>query len=47
MALVAAFIENKKLCLFDEWVAVQEPSIKEAFYYEILPSLGDRRNSSL
>jgi putative ATP-binding cassette transporter len=39
MALVAAFIEDKELYLFDEWAADQDPSFKEAFYHEILPSL--------
>ena len=42
MALVAAFIEDKELYLFDEWAADQDPSFKEAFYHEILPSLKAR-----
>lgn len=39
MALVAAFVEDKELYLFDEWAADQDPSFKEVFYREILPSL--------
>jgi putative ATP-binding cassette transporter len=42
MALVAAFIEDKELYLFDEWAADQDPSFKDAFYHEILPSLKAR-----
>lgn len=42
LALVVAFIEDKDLYLFDEWAADQDPSFKEAFYHEILPSLRER-----
>lgn len=42
MALIAAFIEDKHLYLFDEWAADQDPNFKEAFYHEILPSLRAR-----
>lgn len=45
MALVAAFIEDKELYLFDEWAADQDPNFKEAFYHEILPSLKARRKA--
>ncbi|MDO8052398.1 cyclic peptide export ABC transporter [Janthinobacterium sp. SUN211] len=39
MALVAAFVEDRELYLFDEWAADQDPSFKDIFYREILPSL--------
>jgi putative ATP-binding cassette transporter len=39
MALLAAFVEDKQLYLFDEWAADQDPMFKEVFYHEILPSL--------
>jgi len=39
VALVAALVEDKEFYLFDEWAADQDPSFKEAFYSEILPSL--------
>jgi putative ATP-binding cassette transporter len=42
MALVAAFMEDRELYLFDEWAADQDPSFKEIFYREILPSLKAR-----
>jgi putative ATP-binding cassette transporter len=42
MALVAAFVEDKELYLFDEWAADQDPGFKEAFYHEILPALKAR-----
>jgi putative ATP-binding cassette transporter len=42
MALVAAFMEDRDLYLFDEWAADQDPSFKKIFYREILPSLKAR-----
>ena len=42
MALVAAFVEDKELYLFDEWAADQDPGFKDAFYREILPALKAR-----
>lgn len=42
MALLAAFIEDKELYLFDEWAADQDPVFKEVFYHEVLPSLKAR-----
>lgn len=42
MALLAAFIEDKELYLFDEWAADQDPIFKEVFYHEVLPSLKAR-----
>lgn len=47
MALVTAFIEDKALYLFDEWAADQDPSFKNAFYHEILPSLKARGKAVL
>jgi len=42
MALLAAFIEDKELYLFDEWAADQDPVFKEVFYHEVLPALKAR-----
>ncbi len=42
LALVAAFVEDKELYVFDEWAADQDPVFKEVFYYNILPSLKAR-----
>jgi putative ATP-binding cassette transporter len=42
MALVAVFMDDRDLYLFDEWAADQDPGFKEIFYREILPSLRAR-----
>jgi putative ATP-binding cassette transporter len=34
-----ACLEDRPLCLFDEWAADQDPGFKEIFYHEILPDL--------
>ena len=39
LALLVSFLEDKEIYLFDEWAADQDPVFKDAFYYEILPSL--------
>ncbi|MBZ4422341.1 cyclic peptide export ABC transporter [Myxococcus sp. RHSTA-1-4] len=42
LALVAAFLEDRPIYLFDEWAADQDPSFKEVFYRELLPELKRR-----
>ena len=42
LALVVSFVDDKKLYLFDEWVADQDPAFKRIFYTEILPELKAR-----
>lgn len=39
LALVAAYLEDAELYLFDEWAADQDPSFKLVFYNRILPEL--------
>lgn len=39
LALIISLLENKRLYIFDEWPANQDPQYKEIFYYEILPTL--------
>ncbi len=39
LALLVAFVEDKKLYIFDEWAADQDPDFKAVFYREILPKL--------
>ncbi len=39
LALIAAFLEDRPLYLFDEWAADQDPQFKAIFYREILPGL--------
>ena len=39
LALLAACLEARPICLFDEWAANQDPTFKRIFYHEILPDL--------
>lgn len=42
LALLAAFLEDRPVYVFDEWAADQDPEFKEVFYRQILPGLKDR-----
>jgi putative pyoverdin transport system ATP-binding/permease protein len=42
LALLTAYIEDRPVCLFDEWAADQDPVFKEVFYHELLPDLKAR-----
>lgn len=42
LALVAALLEDKPVCVFDEWAADQDPGFRRLFYERILPGLRDR-----
>lgn len=42
LALLTSLMENKDICLFDEWAANQDPHFKSIFYYQILPDLKRR-----
>lgn len=42
VALLVSFLENKRLYVFDEWAADQDPAFKEVFYQQILPELKAR-----
>lgn len=42
LALVAAYLEDRPVYLFDEWAADQDPLFKRVFYAEILPDLKRR-----
>ena len=39
LALLSACLEDRPICLFDEWAANQDPGFKRIFYHEILPEL--------
>jgi putative pyoverdin transport system ATP-binding/permease protein len=39
LALLAAYIEDRPLYVFDEWAADQDPTFKAVFYEELLPEL--------
>ena len=42
LALLAAYVEDRSIYLFDEWAADQDPAFKEVFYTELLPELKRR-----
>ncbi|MCC8365345.1 cyclic peptide export ABC transporter [Xenorhabdus sp. PB61.4] len=42
LALVAAYLEDRPIYLFDEWAADQDPVFKRIFYTELLPELKSR-----
>lgn len=42
LALLAAYLEDRPLYLFDEWAADQDPLFRNFFYNEILPDLKKR-----
>ena len=39
LALLAAYIEDRPLYVFDEWAADQDPAFKAVFYEQLLPDL--------
>jgi putative ATP-binding cassette transporter len=45
LALVAAYLEERAVYLFDEWAADQDPEFKRVFYTELLPELKARRKT--
>ncbi len=42
LALLAAYLEDRPIYLFDEWAADQDPEFKEVFYRRLLPELKAR-----
>lgn len=42
LALIASYIEDRSIYLFDEWAADQDPEFKEVFYRKLLPELKQR-----
>ncbi|HEY9834813.1 MAG TPA: cyclic peptide export ABC transporter [Stenomitos sp.] len=47
LALLAAYLEDRPIYLFDEWAADQDPIFKEIFYTQFLPQLRDRGKTVL
>ena len=47
LTLLTAYLENRPICLFDEWASDQDPSFKELFYTEFLPQLRDQGKTVL
>ncbi len=42
LALLAAYLEDKPVMIFDEWAENQDPEFKNVFYKELLPELKSR-----
>ncbi len=42
LALLSSALENRPICIFDEWAADQDPGFRDKFYNEILPRLKAR-----
>ena len=42
LALLAAYLEDRPIYLFDEWAADQDPQFKDIFYRELVPELRDQ-----
>jgi putative ATP-binding cassette transporter len=42
LALLACYLEDRPIYLFDEWAADQDPYFREVFYQQILPELMSR-----
>jgi cyclic peptide transporter len=39
LALLVSYLDDKPICLFDEWAADQDPEYREYFYTALLPEL--------
>ncbi|REI04103.1 hypothetical protein DOS81_01970 [Staphylococcus felis] len=39
LALLVSYLEDKPICLFDEWAADQDPEYRRIFYHVLLPEL--------
>ncbi len=42
LALMLCYLENRPICLFDEWAADQDPEFRELFYNQLIKELKDR-----
>jgi putative ATP-binding cassette transporter len=42
LALLAAFVQDRPIYVFDEWASDQDPMFKQVFYRQILPDLKSR-----
>jgi putative ATP-binding cassette transporter len=42
LAMVALLLEDRPVCIFDEWAADQDPAFRRKFYREIVPLLRQR-----
>ncbi len=42
LAMIVALLEDRPICLFDEWAADQDPEYRKYFYDELIPALKSR-----
>lgn len=42
LAMIVAMLEDRPICVFDEWAADQDPAFRKYFYEELIPSLKRR-----
>ncbi len=42
LALLVSYLDDKPICVFDEWAAEQDPEYRAFFYQELLPDLRSR-----
>ncbi len=47
LALLAAYLEDRSIYLFDEWASDQDPFFREIFYNQLLPELKQRGKTVL
>ena len=47
LALLTAYLEDRRFYIFDEWASDQDPLFKKIFYYELLPELKSRGKTVL
>lgn len=47
LALVTAYVEDRSICIFDEWAGEQDPEFKEIFYTQLLPELRERGKTAI
>jgi putative ATP-binding cassette transporter len=47
LALLASYLEDRPIYLFDEWAADQDPTFRDFFYCELLPGLRARAKAVL
>ncbi len=45
LAMVALLLEDRPVCVFDEWAADQDPQFRRRFYREIIPMLKQRNKT--
>jgi len=47
LALLTAYLEDRPICVFDEWASDQDPQFKKVFYTDLLPELKARGKTAL